>query len=279
MTGNANSVKVIDLNKKWQNLKEKGDITDVFEMANNDEEVLKKLEELEKETSGYIKKPEKVKVDIQKEFEVKELDLKLKMPKNYKVSLENGIITTKIIKKIKIEVPICPIPILISKVLKNIDTLEEKVELIFYKRNKWEKLIVDKNTIYSSQNILTLANKGIPVSSKNNLDLVKWLYELEASNINELKVERNINRYGWINDKTFIPYRCNDVHIELEAGINTWLDKIGEKRGTIEEWTTNIKEFIEQDDTGIIRFMLAVGFSSCLLHIVNYRGTIYHLWR
>lgn len=90
MTGNANSVKVIDLNKKWQNLKEKGDITDVFEMANNDEEVLKKLEELEKETSGYIKKPEKVKVDIQKEFEVKELDLKLKMPKNYKVSLENG---------------------------------------------------------------------------------------------------------------------------------------------------------------------------------------------
>ena len=30
------TVKILDLTKKWKELKEKGDITDVFEMVNND---------------------------------------------------------------------------------------------------------------------------------------------------------------------------------------------------------------------------------------------------
>lgn len=29
---------------------------------------------------------------------------------------------------------------------------------------------------------------------------------------------------------------------------------------------------------GILDFSLVYGFSSCLLHILNYRGTIYHIW-
>ena len=40
LAGNANTVKLLDLKKKWPDLKEKGDITDVFEMVGNDEDVL-----------------------------------------------------------------------------------------------------------------------------------------------------------------------------------------------------------------------------------------------
>ena len=69
LAGSANTIKLLDLTKKWQDLKEKGDITDVFEMVNNDADVLSKLEELEKETSIYIKVNKKSKEDIkQKEF-------------------------------------------------------------------------------------------------------------------------------------------------------------------------------------------------------------------
>lgn len=221
---------MLDLKKKWPDLKEKGDITDVFEIVNNDKEVLEKLEELEKETGLYIKKikPLEIKPKI---LEIEELGLKLKLPRHYEVSKEKGVILNKLVKDVIIKIQVSPIPIIISKILKSIDTDEEKVELSYYKRNKWNKLIVDKNILYNTQNILTLANKGISVSSKNKNELVSWFYDLENENLdNDISVEYTTNRMGWIDKNTFVPYRNNNIHLELEPGIKTWLDKIGEKK-------------------------------------------------
>ena len=277
LTGNANTVKILDLTITWKELKEKGDITDVFEMVNNDEEVIKKLEELEKKTGIYFK-PKQKQTYEQQEFEIKEFKLKYKIPSDYHISIEKGIIRTKIVKGHKKVVLISPVAIVISKILINIETREEKVELLFYKRKKWQSLIVDKNTLCNSQNISNLANKGVPITSNLSRDMVDWFFDLEVENYNEIRIERTINRFGWIDDTTFIPFRNNDVHLELESGISTWLDKINKKKGNIEDWIENVKSFLQEDDTGIIRFILAVGFSSCLLHIVNYRGTIFHIW-
>ena len=230
LVGNVNTVKLLNLKNKWTDLKEKGDITDVFEMVNNDKEVLEKLEELEKETGLYIKKikPLEKKPKI---LEVEELDLKLKLPKPYEVSKEEGVILIKWVRDVPIRIQVSPILIIISKILKSIDTDEEKVELAYYKRKKWNKLIVDKNTLYNTQNILNLANKGISVSSKNKNELVSWFYDLENENLdNDIPVEYTTNRMGWIDKNTFVPYRNNNIHLELEPGIKTWLDKIGEKR-------------------------------------------------
>lgn len=278
LIGNVNTVKLLDLTKAWTELKEKGDITDVFEMVNNDKEVLGKLEKLEKETGLYIKVEKKEK-NQQKEFEVEELNLRLKVPRGYELSKEDGI---KIWRKDEdgnsYLAGICPILVLIRKVLKNIGTGEEKTELIFFRRNKWESIIVDKNVLYNSQNIVNLAKNGILVTSNSSRVMVDWFYKLEVANLNELKIEFITNKMGWVDNNTFIPFRCNDVHLELEPGISTWLDAINKKSGTIEEWITSIKEFLKNDETGIIRFLLAVGFSSCLLNLVNYRGTIYHIW-
>lgn len=278
LLGNANTIKLLDLTKAWPELKEKGDITDVFEMVKDDEVVLKKLEELEEKTTLYIK-IEKKKKKEQQIFEVEELGLKLKIPKGYAVSKEGGVKTVAYDEEGNLVLKsLFPILIFIKKILKNIDTGEEKAEIVFLKRNKWESIIVNKNILYNSQNIVGLANKGLLITSNIAKVMINWFYQLEITNLNELKVELNTNKMGWVDNTTFIPFRCNEVNLELEPGINTWLDNINKKHGTIEEWIANIKEFIKEDETGIIRFMLAVGFSSCLLHIVNYRGTIYHLW-
>lgn len=279
LAGNANTVMVLDLTKKWPDLKEHGDITDVFEMVNNDEEVLKKLEELEQETGLYVKTEKKEKKpNQQKQFEVEELDLSLKVPKGYEVSKENGIQKWKKDGDNYVLVNIVPIPILIRKILRNIDTGEEKAELVFLRRGNWETVIVNKNILYNKNNIVSLASNGILVTSNIASTIVEWFYKLEVANYNELTIDLTTNKFGWIDDTTFIPFRNNNVHLELEAGISTWLDKIGQNKGTIEEWRKNIMEFLKEDETGIIRFMLAVGFSSCLLRLVNYRGTIYHIW-
>ena len=51
----SNTIKILYLTKKWETLKEKGDITDVFEMVKDDKKVLEQLEELEKETPLFEK--------------------------------------------------------------------------------------------------------------------------------------------------------------------------------------------------------------------------------
>lgn len=254
LTGHANTVKLIDLTKKWPDLKEKGDITDVFEMVNNDKEVLEKLDELERETSIHVKQAKKLtKQDIpQKEFVLEELDIKLKIPKGYIIiSKEQGIK-----KRVKSgntirEILISPIPIVISKILKNIDTGEENVELAYYKRNKLETLIVNKNVLYNSQNVINLANKGIPITSNGAKLFITWLYDLEVANYNDLKIEYSINRMGWVSSDTFIPFRNNNVHLSLEPGISTWVDKINKKKGSLKEWKANIKEFLDDDESRV----------------------------
>lgn len=256
MAGNVGIIKILNLTKKWPNLKEKGDITDVFEMVNNDKEVLEKLQELEEETTIYIKSPKKIE-RTNTDIVLEEFDLKLKLPKFYEASMEKGISRYYYRDDEKITVKVVPILIVVDKILKNIDTMEEKAELLFFKKNKWEKLIVDKNILCNSNNIVTLANKGIPVTSSTSRELVNWLYNLEIANYNEIKQEKTINRMGWIDDTTFVPYNCTDISVDLEIGVKTWLKGLSERNGSLEEWKNSIKFFLDDDEFGIIRFMIA----------------------
>ena len=256
LVGNANTVKLLDLTKKWKELKEKGDITDVFEMVQNDEEVLKQLEELEQETPFYMKKIVKEKgEETPKEIKVEELDILLKIPQDFWCSKEDGVGTY--IRKDGKKIKILPILILIKTILKDIDIGAEKIELVFLRRKKWESIIVDKNIISNKNNIINLANKGIPVTTQNARDLVNWFYNLEVANYDDIKIEKTINRMGWINNNTFIPYANNEVHLSAEPGIMTWLEKYKESKGNIDNWITNIKEFLLDDESQIIRFLIA----------------------
>lgn len=259
LAGNVNTVKLLDLTKKWTDLKEKGDITDVFEMVNNDEDVLAKLTELEKETKLYMKTLKKIEKQ-EKEINIEEFSLKLKLPRYYEASKETGILRYYYSDDVRENVHISPILIVINKLLKNIDTGEEKAELLLFKKGRWEKLVVEKNVLCNTNNLVNLANKGIPVTSVISRELVNWFYSLEMANYNEISVERTTNRMGWIDNKTFIPYKCDDVSLDFEPGIGSWLNRLSETKGTLEEWKTGIKEFLNDDQFGIIRFIMASRF-------------------
>ena len=250
----SNTVKILDLTKKWENLKEKGDITDVFEMIKDDKKVLKQLEELEKETPLFEdnKKLNKPKLKGRKENEEenteiqnyqekillgeKELNIDLNIPNSYKI--EEGKIWKKIwIDKKKYKwLEFSPSIVLINAILENIETGEEKVKLLYYKPNKkeWKELKVDKNVINNKQSIVTLGNKGLPINSNNGSEWVNFLSMLEQENYDKIPTLQTIDRLGWVDNKTFIPYVSNDVILDANENSMSWL-KGYRKRGTLEK--------------------------------------------
>lgn len=279
LSGKVKSLVKVNLKNKWPDLKEKGDITDVFEMVKDDRKVLAELDELIKETPLYTKFESGKKENEKNKLVIEELGVKYDLPSFCKyVSKEKGIGILKKVGDNFIVVSISPFIVVPHKILIDIDTQEEKVEIVYYKNKKWNSIIVDKNTLYNNRNIVKLANKGLPISSKTATDMVSFLFNLEGLNYDKIPIQRTINRFGWVSNDIFLPYKNKDVHLELEVGIKTWLNKINKKRGNLENWIRGIKDFLKDDETGIIRFILDVGFSSCLLHILKYRGTIFHIW-
>lgn len=286
----SNTVKILDLTKKWEDLKEKGDITDVFEMVGNDKEVLEKLEELEKETSLYEKKIElkagsvdkpkrKGKKGIYQEkilLGEEEINIDLKIPKPYKI--EDGKMYNSYInrKGEVVWVEFSPSIVLIKSILENIETGEEKIELLYYKPNKkeWRTLKVDKNIINNKQNIVTLGNRGLPITSENSNGWVNFLSKLEQENYDKIPTIQTIDRLGWVNDKIFIPFVNGDVVLDAEENSMSWLRGYATS-GTIEKWVETMETLRSND---IFRVVLASGFVPPLLRYIGSRTFIVNLW-
>lgn len=283
----ANSIKILDLTKKWHDLKTKGDITDVFEMVNDDKAVLKGLEELEEETEFYERQGKleraKIKKNVKRKSFFKEkiqangqdIEINLKIPRAYKVE-DNKIYVKKKMGEEMVWVVWSKSLVFIKSILENIDTGEEKIELVYYKPNKkeWRTLIVDKNTINNARNIVTLGNKGLPITSNNSASWVEYLSALEQENYNNIPTFRTINRLGWVDNKIFIPYANEDVMLEAEENVESWL-KGYKSSGTLEKWIETIKPLRKND---IFRIVLASAFVPPLLKHINSRTFILNIW-
>lgn len=226
---------MLNLNKKFE-LEEKEDITDVFDRVQNDEEVLNKLEELISETPKYQVKHEEIKEERISVYEIEDDKIGLErarfnIPNKYRISNKMGILYNYVKNGKEYEKNIFPIPVFISKILKNIDSGNEKVEISFlYQRKEWRTILVDKNTLVNKNIIVNLANRGVPVTSSNANDLIEWLSAFEVENYGNLKIEKTISKTGWIDNKTFVPFRSEEVCLDLEEGIRGWVENIRKRK-------------------------------------------------
>lgn len=290
----SNTVKILDLTKMWENLKEKGDITDVFEMVKDDNKVLEQLEELEKETPLFednikLNKPKLKgkKENLQENTGIqnyqekillgkKEINIDLNIPNSYKI--EEGKIWkhTKLSNNEYVWDIFSPSIVLINAILENIETGEEKLELLYYKPNKkkWKALKVDKNIINNRQNIVTLGNKGLPITSNNSSEWIAFLSKMEQINYDKIPTLQTIDRLGWIDDKTFIPYVSNDVILDADENSMSWL-KGYRTNGNLKIWIETMKEL---RNNNIFRLVLASGFVPPLLRYIGSRTFIVNVW-
>lgn len=171
-------------------------------------------------------------------------------------------------------VQVCPMPILISRRLKSVDTSEEKVELIFFRDGKWQSCISQRSIVFHASKLPMLADRGMSISSENAKNLVKYLGSLEAHNMATLQVSVSSERMGWIDSKRFLPGLADDVVLDLDSGSQTVAGGY-HQFGTFDAWREFASEVRRHP---VARFLMAAAFASPLLHLLDHRVFIVHVW-
>ena len=160
----------------------------------------------------------------------------------------------------------CYHPILITKTLTNAETGNEKVRLAFRKGFQWREITIDKGVIASASKIVSLADKGVSVTSESAKLLVRYLSDLENLNMNTIERGMSTSKFGWVQDRLFSPY---DNNIEFDS-----LDQFRElceslePHGSYEKWKSLVLD-IRKGGRYEPRLYMAAAFGSILLKPLN----------
>lgn len=166
-----------------------------------------------------------------------------------------------------------PMPLFVAKIYNNIDTATEKVEIRYYYHGEWRSVIVDRNVISSTTNIVKLSDKGIPVDSTNAKQAVGYLNKAITSCGGTIPYERSRTALGWVGNK-FVPF-TDDVTFDGEGLFRTVFKRI-ETKGTVTEWAEFIEPLIAESLP--LRMMVAASFASPLIERVGENPFVLHLF-
>lgn len=168
---------------------------------------------------------------------------------------------------------VCPHPLLPVERLVNIDTNNEKINLAFFKDEKWQNVITECTTVYNKNNICSLADRGIMVTTENAREIVKYIAEVVSQNMKEIPLYKSISRVGWIDNNQFAPY-VNDVKYDGDSAFESIYKHISES-GSYEKWYSHISELRK---SLYIKLLMGASFSSPLIEKVGALPYVLHLW-
>jgi putative DNA primase/helicase len=194
---------------------------------------------------------------------------KLKKPPLWNVDKENGV---------WIETPreghvtACPVPVILHRRLRNIDTFTERVEICFWRDGQWRSVATNYSTVFEHRSIISLGEKGLPVSSASSKYLVQYLTRLQESNLDVIPTVNSVSRMGWAGEKIFLPGAENDIVLDSPDYKPTEYCSCGDY-GLWKELTTKIR-----NESALGRLTIAAGFAAPLLKLLNQRVFVIHLW-
>lgn len=164
------------------------------------------------------------------------------------------------------KIKIFPVPVIISKRMKNVDTGDEKIELSYYRDRRWNGIILERNDAMNRNNLVKLANTSLPVHSENAKALVQYLGDFDAANL-DMPYVRSISHMGWVDGDydRFLPGADEGIEMDAEGVLVRGF----KEQGTLEEWVENVRPVL---DFEIARFMLASSFASPLLRVIGHRN-------
>lgn len=168
---------------------------------------------------------------------------------------------------------VCYHPILPVKTFINLEDGSNKIKIAFYRKKKWNYIIVDKSTISSSQAIVKLSDVGIKVNSENAKYLVKYLAEIESLNEDKIPESTSVSRLGWF-DGELIPY-SKKYEIDNAKDIPN-LDEMFGESGKLEDWVNFFKEIRKK--SVVSRIIIASSIVSILLEKIKQPGFTLHIW-
>lgn len=167
---------------------------------------------------------------------------------------------------------VCPVPVGITKRIRNLDDYGERLELSFFRDAAWHSIKADRATVFTRQGVVQLGNHGLPVSSESASLLIRYLEDFERSNMTTIPVVRAMSRLGWVDSQTFAPYAVGDVDLDLEdAPMAGGFHAVGD----LECWKDAVAFLYDND---ITRFYMGASFAAPLLQILGQRVMVVHLW-
>ncbi|MEK6237168.1 MAG: DUF927 domain-containing protein, partial [Planctomycetales bacterium] len=176
------------------------------------------------------------------------------------------------------ESPAATSPIIITRRLVDVREGVESLELAWFRDGEWRTFIFSRAKLAATRAIVEIADFGLPVNSNNAAELVAYLADYEAVNIEALPVERISRTMGWQGDheEVFLWGRSLITHAEARPvasvafrGADIGEDQLADgyhANGTFEEWSAGLASLIDFQ-----RVRLSVYASLCtpLLAVVN----------
>ena len=169
----------------------------------------------------------------------------------------------------------CPHPIMPYRRLENVDSHITKMDIRFKNsRGFWEQIIIDRSIIASSSRIVSLADRGISVTSETSKDLVRYFLDCESkSTPEEIANVPSVGRLGYIGDYGFSPY-CEDLVFDGDLAYKKLFDSVHEA-GDPQVW----KDHMIQVRKNIgARLVIDASFASVVLAKLSILPFFVHLW-
>ncbi|MDR1628540.1 MAG: DUF927 domain-containing protein [Oscillospiraceae bacterium] len=198
-------------------------------------------------------------------------------PKGWNISLKHGvrrIFDEEIGDGTSVQ-EICPCAVVISKRFENIDSGTQKVEIKFFRDNHWHSIIASRSHVFNRTSIIKLADGGLPVSSGNASDIVKYLSDYENTNLEKIPLIRSVSRMGWVGKEFFPHYTKSKIQFETEYKEANNIIQSTENQGDFEVWKSYASK-LRKNIFG--RFLLSGSFVSPLLSLLGNRVFFIHIW-
>ena len=196
-------------------------------------------------------------------------------PCKYSLSMEDGVESSYYDESGVVSVCLCPEPLVITRRLENIDTGQEKIELAFYRNERWKYLVAPRSGIFSKNSIIKYADSGLPVTSDNAEGVVRYLSAYERQNTEVIPFTRSINRIGWFGKEFYPCVFKGDVIYEDEGSDGEGIVKSICENGDYKLW---LKTAAALRQSLFARGQLAASFASPLLELLKMRVIIIHIW-
>ena len=166
---------------------------------------------------------------------------------------------------------VCRQSILITAILKSLDTGEEKIRLLFMHDGEWTEIICDKDVLASAQKITVLHKQGLSITSQNAKYMVGFLQDMEDCSRmrHRIPIVQIITKMGWNEDKTkFYPFTKEKIEYESKYGI-AGLGKSLQEKGSRADW---YKEVTPWRKNPMVAFMIAASLSAPLVGFLGIEG-------
>lgn len=166
----------------------------------------------------------------------------------------------------------CPIPVILHRRLKNIDLATERIEIAFYRDRLWHTMICDYSTIFSHSSIVSLGERGLPVSSTSAKSLVEYFTKLQEVNLDILPTISSVSRMGWATESNFLPGAEGDIVLDSSDFKATNYHSYG----NFETWKELVGGIRTEFPYG--RLYTSASFAAPLLKLLSQRVFVIHLW-